>query len=216
VFGFKDFPQRRKRSKVESYIEDEFKIINKMKQNILPALRLTLISLIFFSGIYTLLIWVFAFVAPNNGEGQPVIVNNKTVGYELEGQNFTQDKYFWSRPSAVGYNAMGSGGSNKGPSNPDYLKDVQSKIDSFLVHNPKAKKENVPSELVTASGSGLDPDLSPEAAYIQVPRIAKARNITEDKVTVLVSELIDKPLLGFLGTEKINVLKLNVALDKMK
>jgi len=216
VFGFKDFPQRRKRSKVESYIEDEFKIINKMKQNILPALRLTLISLIFFSGIYTLLIWVFAFVAPNNGEGQPVIVNNKTVGYELEGQNFTQDKYFWSRPSAVGYNAMGSGGSNKGPSNPDYLKDVQSKIDSFLVHNPKAKKENVPSELVTASGSGLDPDLSPEAAYIQVPRIAKARNITQDKVTVLVSELIDKPLLGFLGTEKINVLKLNVALDKMK
>lgn len=216
MFGFKDFPQRRKRSKVESYIEDEFKIINKMKQNILPALRLTLISLIFFSGIYTLLIWVFAFVAPNNGEGQPVIVNNKTVGYELEGQNFTQDKYFWSRPSAVGYNAMGSGGSNKGPSNPDYLKDVQSKIDSFLVHNPKAKKENVPSELVTASGSGLDPDLSPEAAYIQVPRIAKARNITQDKVTVLVSELIDKPLLGFLGTEKINVLKLNVALDKMK
>jgi K+-transporting ATPase ATPase C chain len=187
-----------------------------MKQNILPALRLTLISLIFFSGIYTLLIWAFAFIAPNNGEGQPIIINNKTVGYELEGQNFTQDKYFWSRPSAVSYNAMGSGGSNKGPSNPDYLKDVQSKIDSFLVHNPKAKKENVPSELVTASGSGLDPDLSPEAAYIQVARIAKARNITEDKVTVLVSELIDKPLLGFLGTEKINVLKLNVALDKMK
>ena len=187
-----------------------------MKQNILPALRLTLICLIFFSGIYTLLIWAFAFGAPNNGEGQPVIVNNKTVGYELEGQNFTQDKYFWSRPSAVGFNAMGSGGSNKGPSNPDYLKDVQSKIDSFLVHNPKAKKENIPSELVTASGSGLDPDLSPEAAYIQVPRIAKARNITEDKVTVLVTELIDKPLLGFLGTEKINVLKLNVALDKMK
>jgi potassium-transporting ATPase KdpC subunit len=187
-----------------------------MKQNILPALRLTLISVIFFSGIYTLLVWVFAFVAPNNGEGQPMIVNNKTVGYELEGQNFTQDKYFWSRPSAVSYNAMGSGGSNKGPSNPDHLKDVQNKIDSFLVHDPKVKKENVPSELVTASGSGLDPDLSPEAAYIQVARIAKARNITEDKITVLVSELIDKPLLGFLGTEKINVLKLNVALDKMK
>ncbi|HLY71649.1 MAG TPA: K(+)-transporting ATPase subunit C [Puia sp.] len=187
-----------------------------MKQNILPALRLTLISIIFFSGLYTIFIWLFAFIAPNNGEGQAMVVNHKTVGYELEGQSFNQDRYFWSRPSAVGYNAMGSGGSNKGPSNPDYLKDVQNKIDSFLVHNPKVKKENIPSELVTASGSGLDPDLSPEAAYIQVPRIAKARNMTEDKVTVLVSELIDKPLLGFLGTEKINVLKLNLALDNMK
>src|ERR1700689_5951211 len=112
-----------------------------MKQHILPALRLSLICLIFFSGIYTLLIWLIAQASPANGDGQPVAVNNKTVGYELEGQNFSQDKYFWSRPSAVGYNAMGSGGSNKGPSNPDYLKDVQNRIDSFFVYNPRAKKQ---------------------------------------------------------------------------
>jgi len=187
-----------------------------MKQHILPALRLTLVCLIFFSGIYTLLIRVFAFATPNNGEGQPVITANRTVGYELEGQNFTQDKYFWSRPSAVGYNAMGSGGSNKGPSNPDYLKDVDTKIDSFMAHNPGVKKEDIPSELVTASGSGLDPDLSPGAAYIQVPRIARSRKMAEDKIKVLVGEMIDKPFIGFLGTEKINVLDLNVALDNMK
>ncbi len=98
--------------------------------------------------------------------------NGKVVGYALEGQNFSSDKYFMSRPSAAGYNAAGSSGSNKGPTNPDYLKDVQSRIDSFLVHNKTVQKEQIPAELVTASGSGLDPDLSPAGAYIQVARIA--------------------------------------------
>jgi potassium-transporting ATPase KdpC subunit len=186
-----------------------------MKQNILPAIKLTITCLLFFSGIYTLLIWVVAQAAPSNGNGQPIIVNNKTVGYTLEGQNFTQDKYFCGRPSAVGYNAMGSGGSNKGTYNPDHLKDVQNKIDSFIAHNPGIKKENIPSELVTASGSGLDPDLSPQAVYIQIPRIAKARHITEDRLKILVDDHIDKPLLGLLGTEKVNVLKLNIELDKI-
>jgi K+-transporting ATPase ATPase C chain len=187
-----------------------------MKQHILPAIKLTLITLIFFSGVYTLFIWLIAQAAPGKGLGQTVTVNGKTIGYTLEGQNFTQDKYFWSRPSAVGYNAMGSGGSNKGPSNPDYLKDVQSKIDSFMLHNPGVKKEDIPSELVTASGSGLDPDLSPKAAFVQIARIAKARNIDENKIKNLVDENIDKPLLGLLGTEKVNVLKLNIALDQMR
>jgi K+-transporting ATPase ATPase C chain len=186
-----------------------------MKQNILPALKLSLICLIFFSGVYTVLIWIAARIAPNNGDGQPVTVNNKTVGYELEGQNFSMDKYFWSRPSAIAYNATGSGGSNKGPSNPDYLKDIKSKIDAFLKHNPAIKKEDIPAELVTASGSGLDPDLSPEAAYVQVARIAKSRNITEDKIKILVDQNLRGPLLGFLGTKTVNVLKLNIALDQM-
>jgi K+-transporting ATPase ATPase C chain len=187
-----------------------------MKQHILPALRLTLICLIFFSGIYTLIIWGFSFAAKNSGDGQTIIVNNKTVGYELLGQLFTQDKYFWGRPSAVGYNAMGSGGSNKGPSNPDYLKDVQNRIDSFLVHNPRAKKQDIPSDLVTASASGLDPDISPQAAYIQVPRIAKERKMAPDKIKILIEAFVNKPLLGIFGTEKVNVLELNIELDKMQ
>src|ERR1700722_2482579 len=158
-----------------------------MKKYILPSIKMTLVFLVICSGLYPLLIAAIGKLTTGRGRGETVMAHGKVVGYANIGQKFDQDKYFWSRPSAVGYNAAGSGGRNKGPTNPDYLKDVQSKIDSFLVHNPKAKKENVPSELVTASGSGLDPDLSPEAAYIQVPRIAKARNITQDKVTVLVS-----------------------------
>ncbi|MEP7142886.1 MAG: K(+)-transporting ATPase subunit C [Ferruginibacter sp.] len=187
-----------------------------MKQHILPALKLTLVSIVVFAGIYTLLVWGIAQAAPNNGLGETVIANKKVVGYKLEGQNFTADHYFNSRPSAVGYNAAGSGGSNKGPSNPDYLKQVSDRIDTFLVHNPSVKKEDIPSELVTASGSGLDPDVSPRGAYIQVSRIAKTRNISEEKVKALVGAQIQKPLLGLFGPEKVNVLKLNIELDKLK
>ena len=187
-----------------------------MKQHILSALRLTLVSFIFFCGLYTLLILGIARFSPNHGEGEPVILNGKTVGYRLEGQSFTKDNYFWSRPSAAGYNAAGSAGSNKGPSNPDYLKDVQSRIDSFLVHNPSIRKEQITSELVTSSGSGLDPDLSPQGAFIQIPRIAKARNISEEKLNTLVIQHIVKPLFGLFGTEKVNVLELNIALDQLK
>jgi len=187
-----------------------------MKQHILPALKLTFMSIVVFVGLYTLLIWGIAQAAPGNGKGETVSVNNKIVGYKLEGQNFTADNYFNSRPSACGYNAAGSGGSNKGPSNPDYLKDVQSRVDTFLVHNPSVKKENIPAELVTASGSGLDPDLSPQGAYVQVARIAKARNIADEKIKALIAQQIQKPLLGLLGTEKVNILQLNIELDKLK
>ncbi len=187
-----------------------------MKQHFFPALRLTLVCIVVFMGLYTLLIWVVAQAAPNSGKGETVTVNNKVVGYKLEGQSFTDDKYFDSRPSACGYNAAGSGASNKGPSNPDYLKGVQALIDTFMVHNPSVKKEDIPSELVTASGSGLDPDLSPQGAYVQVPRIAKARNISEERIKELVNQQIQKPLLGLFGPGKVNVLQLNIKLDELK
>ncbi len=185
-----------------------------MKQHILPALRLTLACIVLFMVIYPLAIWAVAQAAPNKGEGETITLKNKTVGYALEGQNFTQDKYFNGRPSAAGYNAAGSSGSNKGPSNPDYLKQVQASIDSFLVHNPSVKKEDIPSDLVTASGSGLDPDITPQGALIQVARIAKARNIQPATLTALINNHIEKSILG--PKEKINVLKLNVALDQLK
>jgi K+-transporting ATPase ATPase C chain len=186
-----------------------------MKQHILPALRLTVICIVVFIGLYTLLIWGIAQAAPNNGKGETVSVNNKVVGYKLEGQNFTADNYFNSRPSAAGYNAAGSGGSNKGPSNPEYLKQVQDRIDTFLVHNPGINKSAIPSELVTASGSGLDPDLSPEGAKVQVKRIAAVRKIDESKINALVEQNIQPPFLGLFGTSKLNILKLNIALDKL-
>ena len=187
-----------------------------MKQHFLPALRLTFVCIIVFMGLYTLLIWVIAQAAPNGGKGETVSINNKVVGYKLEGQSFTDDKYFDSRPSACGYNAAGSGASNKGPSNPGYLKDVQNRVDTFMVHNPSVKKEDIPSELVTASGSGLDPDLSPEGAFVQIPRIAKVRNLPEEKIKELVNQQIQKPLLGIFGPEKVNVLQLNIKLDELK
>lgn len=187
-----------------------------MKQHLLPAIRLTIVMIVFFCGIYTLVILGIAQFAPNRGEGETVIFNAKVVGYKLEGQTFSQDKYFWSRPSAVGYNATGSGGSNKGPNNPDYLKDVQSRIDTFIAHNPGVRKGEIPSDLLTASGSGLDPDLSPAGAYVQVKRIAAARKLSESSVKSLVDAHIQKPLLGLFGPERVNVLQLNIALDEMK
>src|SRR3954465_3691003 len=187
-----------------------------MKEHILPAIRLTIVCILFFCGVYTLFVMGIAQAAPAKGNGQTVTVNGKIVGYKLIGQKFTDDKYFWGRPSAVDYNAAGSSGSNKGPTNPDYLKTVHDRIDSFLVHNPGIKKEEIPAEMVTASGSGLDPDLSPASAYIQVKRVAAVRGISADKVKALVDARIEKPLLGLLGPSKINVLKLNVALDELK
>jgi K+-transporting ATPase ATPase C chain len=153
-------------------------------------------------------------MTPGQGNGVTVEYNGKVVGYANIGQRFTDDKYFWSRPSAVAYNAAGSGGSNKGPSNPDYLKDVQAHIDTFLAHNPGVRKEDVPAELVTYSGSGLDPDLSPAGAQIQVKRVAAVRHLSEDKVNALVDHYVQRPLWGIFGPAKVNVLQLNLALDR--
>lgn len=185
-----------------------------MKQHILPAIKLTAVTIIFFIGIYSLIIWVIAQAAPNKGLGETVIVNNKVVGYKLEGQKFSDDKYFWGRPSAAGYNAASSAASNKGTTNPDYLKDIQSRIDTFLVHNPSVKKEQIPSDIVTASGSGLDPNISVDAANIQIDRIASVRKIDKQKIKNLINKSTETSFIG--PKEKINVLQLNIALDNLK
>ena len=187
-----------------------------MKTHIGPAIRLTLIMLVLLVVIYPLVVAGIAKLAPGGGKGETVTVNGKVVGYELIGQKFTEDRYFNSRPSAVDYNAAGSAGSNKGPSNPDYLKAVQARIDTFLVHNPGVDKADIPAELVTASGSGLDPDLSPAGAKIQVVRIAKVRGVSAEQLTQLVDQQTEGPLLGIFGPAKVNVLALNVALDQLK
>ncbi|TAE33579.1 MAG: K(+)-transporting ATPase subunit C [Cytophagales bacterium] len=187
-----------------------------MKHHISPAIRLTIALLILTAVIYPLVVAGIAKLAPGGGAGETVSVNGKVVGYANIGQKFTEDRYFNSRPSAVEYNAAGSAGSNKGPSNPDYLKQVQARIDTFLVHNPGVQKSEIPAELVTASGSGLDPDLSPAAAKIQMARIARVRGIPAERLDQLVDEHTKAPLLGLFGPETVNVLKLNVALDAMK
>jgi potassium-transporting ATPase KdpC subunit len=196
-------------------LSEHIKQNNKMK-NVLSALKITLLCLVLFVVVYPLLITGIAQFAPNNGKGEIIEINGQKVGFQKVGQAFTLDKYFNSRPSAVAYNAAGSGGSNKGPSNPSYLAEVQARIDTFLAHNPTVEKENIPSELVTASGSGLDPNISPKAALVQVERIAKVRNISPEKIENLVENNIQKPILGMFGMPMVNLLELNLALDQLK
>lgn len=187
-----------------------------MKQNILPAIRLTFVCMVFFMGIYSFIIWLPLQATPCKGKGETVTAKNRIVGWKLLGQKFTEDKYFWSRPSAVDYHADGSGASNKGPTNPDYLKTVQYRIDTFLVHNPGINKQDIPSDLVTASGAGLDPHISVQGAYVQVKRVAAARKIPVQNIEALVTKHIDKPLFGLFGTQRVNVLELNIDLDNLK
>ena len=172
-----------------------------MKKNLIISLKLTLVMIILCAVLYPLLVAAVGKATPGGGKGKTVLVNEKIVGYENVGQKFTDDKYFNGRPSAVDYNAGGSGGSNKGPTNPDYLQVVKDRIDSFLIHNPGIQKEEIPADLVTA------------AAFVQVKRIAAVRGIAEDKVKTLVEQQIEKKVLG---PSVINVLKLNIALDNLK
>lgn len=188
-----------------------------MKPYILPSIKLTIILVVLLSIVYPLAIAGIGKLTPGHGDGVVLTSKGRQVGFENVGQKFTKDQYFWSRPSAVDYNAAGSGGSNKGPTNPDYLnKDVKGRIDTFLKHNPTVKKEQIPAELITASGSGLDPDLSPAGAKVQAARVAKARGLSEPQVLALIEAHTEQPLLGLFGPAKVNVLKLNIALDEMK
>ncbi|MES2109432.1 MAG: K(+)-transporting ATPase subunit C [Bacteroidota bacterium] len=182
-------------------------------KTLIQSIRLTLVLIVLLCVIYPVIITFAGKLSKGQGDGEKIIVNGKVVGYAAIGQKFDKPQYFWGRPSAVAYNAAGSGGSNKGPSNPDYLKDVKSRIDTLLKYHPGLQKSEIPADLVTASGSGLDPDISPESAKIQIKRVAQFRKLDEQKVAALVSAHIEAPLFG---PKKVNVLKLNVALDELK
>ena len=183
-------------------------------RSIFCALRLTLILMILCSGAYTLVVWGAAQCLPGKGRGQRIQAQGRSY-YANIGQSFTQDKYVHGRPSAVQYNAAGSGGSNKGPYDSTYLQTVQGRIDRFLKQNPTVKRSDIPVELVTASGSGLDPDLPVKAAQVQAARIAMARNIPVQAVLSVIESNTERPFLGLLGPEKVNVLRLNLALDRI-
>ncbi|WP_222167119.1 K(+)-transporting ATPase subunit C [Edaphocola aurantiacus] len=185
-----------------------------MKTYFFPALRLTIVLLIVCAVLYPLSIWLLGKMAPGQGKGVQITAQGRNY-YRNIGQSFTEVQYFQGRPSAVGYNAAGSGGSNKGPSNPEYLDIVQGRIDTFLKYNPGVQKHDIPADLVTASGSGLDPDISVASAVIQVPRIAAKRSVPESELKQLIQQHTQKPLWGLFGPERVNVLELNIALDKL-
>lgn len=167
----------------------------------------------------------------DQANGNLIEVDGKTVGAEFVGQEFTEDYYLWSRPSAYHYNVftedeegnqtyldgseftgLASGSNNYAPSNPALVERVEADIETFLEKNPGVSREDIPADLVTASGSGLDPHISPEAAAIQVPRIAEASGLSEEEVSDIIKKHTEGKVLGIFGEDTVNVLETNIAL----
>jgi potassium-transporting ATPase KdpC subunit len=178
------------------------------------AIRFTLITTLIVGLGYPLLLTGLAGVLfPHQASGSLILKDGQVIGSELIAQSFTSDKYFHPRPSAAGngYDATSSGGSNLAQSNAKLATRIQGDIDKLSKENPG---HPVPIDMVTTSGSGLDPDITPDNAYFQAPRIAKSRNLTEDAVHKLIDEHTTARQLGILGEPRINVLELNLALDQ--
>jgi potassium-transporting ATPase KdpC subunit len=190
-------------------------MIRILRQAITCLVVLTVITGIFYPLIVT---GIAQLLFQHQANGSLIIDKNKIVGSSLIGQTFGSPKYFWSRPSAtspVSYNAANSSGSNLGPLNPALIENVNARILQLKAED-SAGKSLVPVDLVTASGSGLDPDISPASAEYQISRVARVRNIDESKVREVVVRLTKNRQFGILGEPRVNVLELNLALDDLK
>lgn len=179
------------------------------------ALLFTLVTAVLLGVVYPLLVTGIAqTLFPRKAGGSLVLRNGQVIGSELLAQSFTADKYFHPRPSAAGngYDAANSGGSNLAQSSKTLVDRIQGSIDKLAADNPG---KPVPIDLVTTSGSGLDPDITPDAAYFQVPRIAKVRGIGEEAIRSLVQQNTTSRQFGLLGEPRVNVLQLNLELDKL-
>lgn len=186
-----------------------------MFDEIKQAVRFTVITMVLFGGAYHLALWAVGQAAfRSQAEGSLIRrADGSVIGSRLIAQKFERPEYFHPRPSGVDYNAASTGGTNYGPSNPDHLMAVQARLDAITTEERVARSE-VPSEMVTASGGGLDPHIPPAAAEIQVTRVASARGVSVERVRELVQAHTEAPALGFLGRTRINVLELNIALDQ--
>jgi K+-transporting ATPase ATPase C chain len=179
------------------------------------SIRFTLVTAVLLGIGYPLVVTGIAgLIFPHKAAGSLILKDGQIIGSELLAQSFTSDRYFHPRPSAAGngYDATASGGSNLAQSSKALVDRIQGSIDKLSKENPG---KPVPIDLVTTSGSGLDPDITPDAAYFQAPRVAKARGISEDRIRQLIAQNITSRQLGFLGEPRVNVLDLNLALDNL-
>ncbi len=190
-----------------------------MKNILRPALVMFLILTLLTGIAYPLLVTGAAqLLFPAQAGGSLILRDGKPIGSSLIGQNFSDPKHFWSRPSATGpmaNNAAASGGSNLGPLNPALTDAVKGRIEALRVADP-GNTAPVPVDLVTASASGLDPHISPAAAFYQVPRVARVRGLPIENLQTLVQQQVEEPLWGFFGEPQVNVLRLNLALDAVR
>lgn len=188
------------------------------KQSILsPIIRITFTFLVLCGLVYPLIVTGIAqAVMKDNADGS-LIYNDKdeVIGSKLIGQNFTDPRYFHGRVSSIEYKAEASGSNNYAPSNPDLEKRVEKSITDWKEKNPTVPVTEVPIDLVTNSGSGLDPDISPKAASVQVDRISKLTNIPKEKLDQLIKDQTEGAALGLFGEDRVNVLKLNLELQKL-
>jgi potassium-transporting ATPase KdpC subunit len=188
-----------------------------MWEQILPGLRIKIFMTIALGIVYPLVLTgICQAIFPRQSNGSLITVNGKVIGSELLGQNFTKPEYFHPRPSAAGndgYDPTASSGSNLGPTNQKLIDRVKAAVDKFRQENPDYHGP-IPSDLLTTSASGLDPDISPDSALAQSARIAKARSLPIDQVNQLIVQSTEQPTFGLFGEARVNVLKLNLALDQ--
>lgn len=187
--------------------------------HIVPALLFTIVSVVVLGLIYPAIIWLIGLVAfPHQAGGSLIFSGGKTIGSSLVGQTFAKPQYFHGRPSAAGKNGndpTATGGTNLGPTSKKLIDSVAAAVAALKKENPDATGP-IPPELVTSSASGIDPDISPAGAYYQIPRIAKARGMSQEALRSLVGAHVRGRTLGILGEPSVNVVELNMALDSAK
>ncbi|MEK3807244.1 potassium-transporting ATPase subunit KdpC [Bacillus sp. FSL H8-0547] len=189
------------------------------KQSIIgPIIRMSLVLMVFCGLVYPAAVTVIAqAAAPDKADGSLIYdENDKVIGSELIGQSFTEAGYFHGRVSSIEYNGAGSGSNNYAPSNEDMLNRTKESIKEWEKNNPETPISDVPNDLLTNSGSGLDPHISPKAAYVQVSRVSEATGIKKAKLEKLIEKHVQGKELGLFGEERVNVLKLNLDLKNMK